>query len=115
MSEASKTAMFNAIRALSLVVGSWFVQKGWISDADMQIFVGALLIIGPILWDQWESSQIEKKTEQREMNAINTGMVIADKTVGLTPPAVDPKEVKGLIEDYKEQVDHIIETEKEKL
>lgn len=48
--------LWSAVRTIGQVVGSILVTKGWIADADWQLYSGAALVIIPTIIGLWQRS-----------------------------------------------------------
>ena len=48
--------VWSAVRTIGQVIGSVLVTKGWIADADWQLYSGAALVIVPTLIGLWARS-----------------------------------------------------------
>lgn len=42
----------STIRNLLLMLGTWIAQNGWMTEADWQTVVGAIMIAGVLIWKQ---------------------------------------------------------------
>lgn len=85
MDEGQKQALFSAIRSLLVVGGTWAVAHGYATDAMVTEIIGAIAVIGPILYGVYQKFEAERLTKVREAKAVNVGIAIADATPGTTP------------------------------
>lgn len=96
MDDVTKQALLSATRTLLAAAGAWMATHKYIDAAAVNEIVGALMIAIPILWGVWDKYQAERKTKAREVIAVNAGVVVADSTIGATPP-VSPADTKKII------------------
>ena len=46
-------------RAMLFTAGGWLVSKGWLDDGVVQALVPALMIAGPLIWQQVRIIQLK--------------------------------------------------------
>ena len=97
--EAHKQAAWSAVRTLLAAVGAWMATHKYIDADAVNEIVGAVMIIGPLVWGVWDKYKTEAKTKAREAVAVNVGIAVADRTAGLTAP-VPPANVPAVIEAF---------------
>lgn len=100
MDDGTKQAVLAAVRTIFLAIGGGFVTKGWIDDATNQQIIGAVMVIIPAVWAIWDKRQVEQKTKDREVIAVNAGVAISNQTSGMTP-AIAASEVPKVINEFK--------------
>lgn len=86
MNTATTQALLSVLRSLLIVAGSWVTAKGYLSEGNTSELIGAIMVLVPVLWGVWQKYNSERKTKVREVTAVNVGIVVADQTVGPTPP-----------------------------
>ena len=86
MDETQKQAVLSAFRTLLGVVGGYFVGKGLATEETVASVIGAVMTLVPLAWGMWNAKRNEEKTQDREVVAVNAGIMVADRTVGPTPP-----------------------------
>lgn len=96
MTEVNRQALLAALRSILMVGGA---SLGMFSTETLQEIVGAVLAVIGAAWAVWESYRAEASTKAREAVAVNVGIAVADRTVGLTP-AVSPVNVPAVIEAF---------------
>ena len=99
MDEATKQALLSAVRSLLIVAGGGLATHGVIKEGNVNIIVGALMAIIPIVWGVIDKFMAERLTKAREAVAVNVGIAVADSTPGPTPlvTAIDaPQLIKSV-------------------
>src|SRR5450759_813680 len=93
MDDQTQQVLFGQIRTALAAIGGALVTQGIVSSGTVNIVLGIIMAIIPLVWSAWAHIQAERKTKVREVIALNAGVVVADSTVGATPPvsAVDSK------------------------
>lgn len=86
MNEETKQAILSALRSILIAAGSALTAKGYIDDLTVSSVVGATMVIIPAIWGVLNKINAEKAAKEREVVALNAGIVIADATVGKTNP-----------------------------
>lgn len=61
---------WSAVRTIGQVVGSIMVTKGWISDADWQLYSGAALVIVPTIIGLWARSDVNLIKSAADVPAV---------------------------------------------
>ena len=103
MDNATLQALLSAVRSVLIAIGATLVARGYMTDATVNSVVGALLVLGPLLWGLVQKFQAERSAKEREAVAVNTGIIVADATVGQTPPVAMMQATK-LIENIGSRV-----------
>ena len=103
MDNATLQALLSAVRSVLIAIGATLVARGYMTDATVNSVVGALLVLGPLLWGLVQKFQAERSAKEREVVAVNTGIIVADATVGQTPPVAMMQATK-LIENIGSRV-----------
>lgn len=62
--------IWSAVRTIGQVVGSILVTKGWIADADWQLYSGAALVIVPTLIGLWARKDTNLIKSAAEVPAV---------------------------------------------
>ena len=86
MEEQQKQAILSAVRTGMGVVGGILTTYGWADEEMIAQLTGALMILIPFFWGVWDKYNAEAKTKERETVAVNVGIAVADRTLGVTPP-----------------------------
>lgn len=86
MEATQQAGILSAIRHTLGAVGGYVVGKGWASEEVVLQLIGAILAIAPLIWGVWDKYNEERKAKAREVVAVNVGIAVADRTVGVTPP-----------------------------
>lgn len=103
MNDANKQAVFSAVRSILIALGSMLVARGYIDDGTAQSMIGAAMVILPLVWGVLDKYLSEQKTKDREVIAVNAGIIVADITDGPTPKAT-PETAKAIIEVFAPEV-----------
>ena len=102
MDPVTKESLLSAVRTLLGAGGGVLVAHGYLSSGTANELLGALMILIPIGWGAFQKWQSEKKTQVREVAAVNAGVAVADSgTVGAT---VRPRDVPAIIANYAPDV-----------
>lgn len=97
MDNATLQAFMSAVRSILIAIGATLVARGYLTDENANSIVGALLVIGPLIWGVAQKFMAEREAKKRETVAVNVGVVVADNTVGKTP-SIAPASVPLLLE-----------------
>jgi hypothetical protein len=93
MDESAKLQLFAAVRALLYLAGATGIDLAHHFDEQTQIQIaGAVVFIAAYGWSVWDKLQVKHKLAQ----AVNVGIVAADRTSGATP-LVTPDDAPKLI------------------
>lgn len=104
-------AALSVLRSVLIALGAFFVSKGFLTSEGLDQLVGAILLIVPVGWGIWQKFQAERSAKKREVIAVNVGFVVADATVGPTPP-IAPVRVPAVIAAVKPRILLAAEPEK---
>ena len=96
MNAALVQGLLSALRSTLISVGSGLVLRGFITADDLETIVGGLVVLLAAMWGVYQKFSAERKAAAREVVAVHVGMVVADATIGKTPP-IAPLEIKPLI------------------
>ncbi len=99
MNEAQKQATLSAIRSALISIGSILSANGYVTDQTVQLVVGLLMTVGPILWGIAAGFLKEKSTETREVVALNAGIAVANASTVNVPP-VHPIDAQAVIAEF---------------
>ena len=97
MDNATLQALMSALRSILIDAGATLVARGYLTNENANSIVGALLVIGPLIWGVAQKFMAERAAKKRETVAVNVGVVVADNTVGKTP-SIAPASVPLLLE-----------------
>jgi hypothetical protein len=101
MDDAQKQAALSALRTLLAVAGAWIVKQGWADDSTVNEVIGAVMILGPLAWGMADKFLSEKKTAEREHQALNAGIAISNADPSPDTPAVPKDEVSDALKAVK--------------
>lgn len=97
MDNATLQALLSAVRSVLIAIGATLVARGYLTNENANEITGGLLVIVPLLWGIAQKFWSERQTKTREVIAVNSGIVVADATVGQTP-SVAPVDVPTLLD-----------------
>jgi hypothetical protein len=97
MNTATVQAALSVVRSVMIAAGAFTVTNGLMTQESFDQLVGAVLVLIPLLWGVWQKFQAERATKAKEVIAVHVGMVVADNTVGPTPP-IAPIKVPEVID-----------------
>lgn len=100
VTEVQRQAILSAVRSVLIAVGAVLTQLGFASDDTIQAVAGLVGVIGPVLWGVWDKFHTEEKTVQREVAAVNAGIVVANEPGGPAQP-VSPSQAKDVLQSAK--------------
>jgi hypothetical protein len=93
MDESAKLQLFAAVRALLYLLGATGIDLAHHFDEQTQVqFAGAVVFIVAYAWSVYDKLQVKHKIAQ----AVNVGIVAADRATGPTP-LVTPEDAPKLI------------------
>ena len=99
MNDAQKQALLSSVRTLLAAAGAWMATHKYIDADAVNEIIGAIMIIVPIGWGVWDKYRSEAATKAREAVAVNVGIAVADRTVGVTA-SVPAAKVPAVIEAF---------------
>lgn len=99
MNDANKHALLSVVRTMLAAAGGWMATHKYIDADTMNEIIGAVMVVIPIAWGIWDKFRSERATKAREVVAVNVGIAVADRTVGLTP-AVPSSNTQAVIEAF---------------
>jgi len=102
MDDVTKQSILGALRTLLAAAGAWMATHKYIPADSANEIVGAVMIIIPILWSRWDKLQSERKTQLREVAAVNAGVAVAG--TGSVGPTVRPVDVPEIIKTFSPTV-----------
>lgn len=85
MDEATKQAALSILRTVLIALGTWLVSRGYFTETALNDIVGGVMVVAPLIWGAWNKFTSERKTQAREVVAVNVGILKADNTEGITP------------------------------
>ena len=97
MDNATLQALLSATRSVLIAIGAALVARGYLSNENANEITGGLLVIVPLLWGIAQKFWSERGAKTREVIAVNSGILVADATIGRTTP-VAPAQVPQLLE-----------------
>lgn len=103
MTDATTQALLSVLRSLLIVAGSWFTARGYLSESNTSELIGAITVLAPVVWGALGHFVAERKAAAREVIALTAGMVIADRTDGLTP-TIAPVDVPAVLKGIAPQI-----------
>ena len=113
MEPVTQAALFSAVRAAMLIVGTIAAALGHhVADETLSEVAGALTVMIAFGWGIWDKYQAERATKAREVVAVNVGKVVADATPGPTPLST-PAQAAVLIEQIAPSMPEVVQPTKE--
>lgn len=93
-------AFLSLLRSVLMVFGTYAVAKGWVDPGTAAEIIAASAVVVPAAYGLWKNYQAEKKTQAREMAAVNAGVAIAKAEPDSVGDSVRPQDVKQIIKDF---------------
>lgn len=81
MNSPERQAILSAVRTICGVVGGVFVAKGYFEEATLQIILGVITSVFPLIWGIYDKYVVEKQVLIREQEAFRQGMGSTPKVV----------------------------------
>jgi len=97
MDPTTQAVLLGQLRTALASIGGALVMQGYVSSTTMNLALGIVMALVPLVWSAWVHIQAERATKSREAVALNVGIVLADKTAGPTAP-VPPEQAAKIIE-----------------
>ncbi len=90
--------LMGQIRTVLATVGGGLVAHGYINDSTLNLWIGIVMALVPVVWSAYSKFNAEKKTAVREVAAVNAGVAVA--ATGAVGPTVRPADVPEIIKDF---------------
>lgn len=98
MDDSTKQALLSALRSIMMVAGAALASHGIIKAEDVNMLVGALITVIPIVWGIVDKYIADRKTKDKEIAAVNAGVALAQTTT--VGPTVRSSDVPQIIKDF---------------
>ena len=98
MNDTDKQILFGQIRTGIALAGGALVTHGLVSSGAANVIIGIVTALVPVAWSWWDKKNAEKKTEVREVAAVNAGVAVAAS--GTVGPTIRPEDAKTIIKDF---------------
>jgi hypothetical protein len=100
MDPVTQAALRSLLRTLLAAGGAWLVTHNYFDRGSADQIIGALMIIVPAAWGALDKRWTEQKAKNRELVAMNAGIVVADHTEGTTP-LVTPEQSEKIVKVFQ--------------
>lgn len=103
-SNTTNQAILGAIRTLLGILAGWAVGRGFIPADVAGELIGAVMILGPVIWSVYDKYRSERATKAREQLAVQAGAQAArtGTIAGVASTAIGPEHAQEIIKTLKE-------------
>lgn len=99
MNETTLASIMVLVRVIVTALGGVLTAKGWLTEQDLQLYLGAILMIVPAAWGVYERIRVSRQ----KVDAVNAGIVLANQTHEPTPLVSTPAEAREVIATATQQ------------
>ena len=98
MTDEMKDKINGQLRVLLSALSGFLVGKGLLNAEVASAIMGFILLLWPMIWSWWSHKQSEKKTQEREVKAVNAGIAVAQ--AGVVGETARPADVPQIIKEF---------------